>query len=275
LSRILSFLGHDVLRLNHVGDWGTQFGMLIHYLKTKFPQQIAASTSSPAGVELKLSVSDLMECYRAAKKCFDEDPLFKEEAKKEVVKLQGGDAASLTVWNAICDKSREEFQKIYDILNIEINERGESFYNPFLAPLVNDLAAKGIIVESQGSKCIFIPGDKYKTPEGEPLPLLLQKSDGVSEILLIVLIVVVAIIIINVIVVFVVEQGFLYATTDMAAVVHRTATEKADRILYVTDAGQAQHFAMVFDAARAHRLVPDSAQLHHVPFGLVLVSILS
>jgi len=183
----LSFLGHDVLRLNHVGDWGTQFGMLIHYLKTKFPQQIETSsstnTNSHAGVELKLSVSDLMECYRAAKKCFDEDPVFKEESKKEVVKLQGGDPASLTVWNAICDKSREEFQKIYDILNIEINERGESFYNAFLAPLVNDLAAKGIIVESQGSKCIFIPSDKYKTPEGEPLPLLLQKSDGVSKLL--------------------------------------------------------------------------------------------
>lgn len=170
-----------MLRLNHVGDWGTQFGMLIHYLKTKFPQQIAtAGSSSTAGVELKLSVSDLMECYRAAKKCFDEDPVFKEEAKKEVVKLQGGDTASVTVWNAICDKSREEFQKIYDMLNIEINERGESFYNPFLAPLVDDLVAKGAIVESQGSKCIFIPGEKYKTSEGEPLPLIMQKSDGVS-----------------------------------------------------------------------------------------------
>lgn len=176
-----------MLRLNHVGDWGTQFGMLIHYLKAKFPQQIATSTTTTtsssstndASIELKLSVSDLMECYRAAKKCFDEDPLFKEEAKKEVVKLQGGDKGSLTVWNAICDKSREEFQKIYDILNIEINERGESFYNPFLAPLVTDLASKRVIVESQGSKCIFIPGDKYKTPEGEPLPLLMQKSDGV------------------------------------------------------------------------------------------------
>lgn len=180
LSRILTFLGHDVLRLNHVGDWGTQFGMLIHYLKTKYPQQIAVSQKS-ANVELKLSVSDLMECYRAAKKCFDEDPLFKEEAKKEVVKLQSGDATSLTVWNAICDKSREEFQKIYDLLNIDIQERGESFYNPFLAPLVTDLESKGVIVESQGSKCIFIPGDKYKTPEGEPLPMIMQKSDGVSS----------------------------------------------------------------------------------------------
>lgn len=151
--------------------------MLIHYLKTKYPDQIASPNKT---VDLKLNVADLMECYRAAKKCFDEDPVFKETARNEVVKLQRGDPDSLLVWNAICDKSRLEFQKIYDMLKVDIRERGESFYNPYLAPLVVDLVSKSVATESQGSKCIFIPGDKYKTPEGEPLPLIVQKSDGVS-----------------------------------------------------------------------------------------------
>ena len=170
-----------MLRLNHVGDWGTQFGMLIHYLKTKYPDQITIASSDKA-IDLKLNVADLMECYRAAKKCFDEDPVFKETARNEVVKLQGGDPDSLLVWNAICDKSRLEFKKIYDMLKVDIKERGESFYNPYLAPLVEDLVKKNVATESQGSKCIFIPGDKYKTPDGEPLPLIVQKSDGVSKI---------------------------------------------------------------------------------------------
>ena len=172
-------MGHDVLRLNHVGDWGTQFGMLIHYLKQKYPQQITSSDSNHQVVDLQLNVADLMECYRAAKKCFDEDPQFKETARNEVVKLQSGDPDSLRVWNAICDKSRIEFKKIYDMLKVDIEERGESFYNPYLAPLVDDLVKRNIATESQGSKCLFIPGGKYKTPEGEPLPLIIQKSDGV------------------------------------------------------------------------------------------------
>ena len=184
----MEFLGYDVKRLNHVGDWGTQFGMLIHYLKVNHPAELVESSeessTASSATKLALTVSDLMGCYKEAKKCFDSDPNFKEAAKLEVVKLQGGNKDSLRIWSAICDKSRLEFQKIYNILNVTIEERGESFYNPFLEPLVEKLKADGVAVESQGSLCVFIPPgsarEKYVTKEGDPLPLIVQKADGVS-----------------------------------------------------------------------------------------------
>jgi arginyl-tRNA synthetase len=229
LSRLLAFLGHDVVRLNHVGDWGTQFGMLITYLK----EEDKSSLSS--------SVSDLVSFYRNAKKRFDEDDDFKARSREEVVRLQSGDEESLSKWRHICETSRREFQKIYEILNIEgLEERGESFYNNDLEQVV-DLYTKINVAEvSEGALCIFLPG--YMNSDGTPLPMIIRKSDG----------------------------GYLYATTDLAAVRHRISSEKADRVIYVTDVGQSQHFKMVFEAALMGGLVqPEDHSLEHVPFGLV------
>ena len=238
LSRVLEFLGHDVLRLNHVGDWGTQFGMLIRFMQDKYPNISSADGQSLSSTDLGLG--DLVEFYKAAKKRFDEDKPFEEAARAEVVRLQGGDEGSLRAWRAICDMSRVEFQKIYDMLNVQVQERGESFYNPMLPSLVQDLEAKGAAVQSEGATCVFVPG--YTNPDGSPQPLIVKKSDG----------------------------GFLYATTDLAAIRQRSLDEKADRVLYVTDVGQSQHFEMVFKAATLTGLVDTAkTELKHVPFGLV------
>ena len=231
LSRLLEFNGHDVLRLNHVGDWGTQFGMLITYLNSQG--------------EGSRNISDLVQFYKAAKKRFDEDIEFQDTARNEVVKLQSGDKDSLKAWQDICDVSRVEFNKIYEMLDIEnLQERGESFYNPLLLEIVKELESSGLGEESQGALCVFLPG--YKNLDGTPQPLIVRKSDG----------------------------GFLYATTDMAAVKHRVNTEKADRILYVTDVGQSQHFEMIFKAADSAGFLEKEkdgsrVELKHVPFGLV------
>ena len=235
ISRILEFQGHDVVRLNHVGDWGTQFGMLINYLKENY----AESLNDVGDGSIDVKIGDLVEFYKAAKKRFDDDVNFQEASRNEVVKLQSGNPDSLRAWRAICDVSRVEFQKIYDMLSIRVEERGESFYNPFLPQVVQDFKEKNLLVESDGARCVFLPG--FVSGDGSALPLIIQKSDG----------------------------GFLYATTDLAAVRHRVLTEKAQRILYVTDIGQAQHFQMVFDAARAVGYANESMQLVHVPFGLV------
>lgn len=232
-----------MLRLNHVGDWGTQFGMLIRHLKDTNPHSLAAI--GELGVKeaaATLNIGDLVEFYKSAKKRFDDDHSFQNACRQEVVHLQSGKEDSLKLWKVICEKSRQEFQSIYDILGVSLIERGESFYNPMLASIVEELQTRGILVDSEGAKCIFLPG--YKGMDGKPLPLIVQKSDG----------------------------GYLYATTDLAAVKQRVGTEKADRIIYVTDAGQSQHFSMVFDAAKAANFIPEdgSVELSHVPFGLVL-----
>eukprot|EP01035_Chromulina_nebulosa_P017659 gene17659-23246_t len=239
LSRVLEFLGHDVLRLNHVGDWGTQFGMLIRYLMVYYPQQYARYCDSQSIDNADIDIGDLVEFYKEAKKVFDSDSDFKEAAKAEVVRLQQGETNTLTAWKAICDLSRREFQVIYNMLNIRVNERGESFYNSMLENVVSELESKGIAVDSEGAKCIFLPG--YFNTDGSPLPFLIRKSDG----------------------------GYLYASTDLAALKHRVEVEKAQRIIYVTDAGQAQHFQMLFDASRLSGLAPSQVQLTHVTFGVV------
>eukprot|EP00596_Hydrurales_sp_CCMP1899_P010025 CAMPEP_0119036524 /NCGR_PEP_ID=MMETSP1177-20130426/4295_1 /TAXON_ID=2985 /ORGANISM="Ochromonas sp, Strain CCMP1899" /LENGTH=572 /DNA_ID=CAMNT_0006996531 /DNA_START=363 /DNA_END=2081 /DNA_ORIENTATION=- len=235
LSKVLEFLGHDVLRLNHVGDWGTQFGMLI-----KFMQEKQTGDAKEVAVGTDVEIGDLVEFYRASKKRFDEDLDFSKASKEEVVKLQSGDEGSLRAWTRICDVSRLEFSKIYGRLDVHINERGESFYNPMLSSLVKELEDGGSAVQSEGATCIFLPG--YTNPDGTPQPMIIKKSDG----------------------------GFLYATTDLAAIRQRVRDEKADRVLYVTDVGQSQHFEMVFKIAKATDLVGDKTQLTHVPFGLVL-----
>ncbi len=232
IARVLEFRGHDVLRLNHVGDWGTQFGMLILYLRENYPQALTTADA--------LDLGDLVELYKQAKKRFDEDAEFQEAARKEVVKLQAQDPESIKAWQLLCDQSRREFQVIYDRLNVRLTERGESFYNPYLPAVVADLRESGLLVESDGAQCVFIDG--YTNREGEPLPLIIQKTDG----------------------------GYNYATTDLAAVRYRIQADKADRIIYITDSGQAGHFAQFFQVAKQAGWVPKNVEIVHVPFGLVL-----
>lgn len=233
LCRLFEFLGQDVVRLNHLGDWGTQFGMLITYMKEICPAVLKGD--EPTDLEA------LMKWYKAAKLRFDSDPEFKLRSQKEVVRLQAGDKESMHAWKIICDISRKGFQEIYDLMDVRITERGESFYNPFLKDLVDELTQKNLITISDGAKCIYLDG--FKNREGEPLPMIVQKSDG----------------------------GYNYDTTDLATIRHRILTEKADRIIYVVDVGQSLHFQMIFAAAqKAGWLDPKRIEANHVGFGLVL-----
>ncbi|MGD1909354.1 MAG: arginine--tRNA ligase [Rivularia sp. (in: cyanobacteria)] len=232
IARVLEFKGHDVLRLNHVGDWGTQFGMLITYLREVSPSALTTANA--------LDIGDLVNFYKQAKKRFDEDEDFQERARQEVVRLQAGAEDTTHAWKLLCEQSRREFQVIYDLLDIKIEERGESFYNPLLSSIVEHLDKVGLLEESEGAKVVFLEG--FKNREGEPLPLIVQKSDG----------------------------GYNYATTDLAALNFRIQKEEAKRLIYVTDAGQANHFAGVFQVARRANLIPKDVEIVHVPFGLVL-----
>lgn len=223
--RILEFCGHEVHRLNHVGDWGTQFGMLIEYMKEKFPNF----------QEQMPEVSDLQEFYKAAKKRFDEDEDFKKKAQVAVVSLQGGDKFALSAWQKICDVSRKAFQKIYDRLDVTLEERGESYYNTLIPPLVKELEARELCVESKGAKCIW-------TPRISEIPLMAVKTDG----------------------------GYGYDSTDLAAIYHRLFIMRSDWVVYITDLGQELHFHMIFDAALQagwHR--PPVTRLDHMGFGVV------
>ncbi len=235
IARVLEFIGHQTLRLNHVGDWGTQFGMLIGYLK-KFHPEVLLGNVDP-------DLADLMKWYRAAKKVFDEDMNFKKIAQHEVVDLQSLKPLSIQAWSRICDISRKAFKEIYALLDVNLEERGESFYNSMLKEVVEDFENKGMITLDQGAKCVFLEG--FEGKEGEPLPMIIQKSDG----------------------------GFNYSTTDMAAIKHRALVEKVDRIIYVVDAGQSLHFQMIFKAAEAAGYIdPNITELNHVAFGVVLGS---
>jgi arginyl-tRNA synthetase len=235
LARVLEFRGHPVLRLNHVGDWGTQFGMLITHLKQEAPEALTTADAVDLG--------DLVAFYRQAKARFDSDDVFQTRSREEVVKLQSGDLISRRAWQLLCDQSRREFQRLYDALNIRLEERGESFYNPYLEAVVADLTAAGLLVSDGGAQCVFLEaedGSASKAP-----PVIVRKSDG----------------------------GFNYATTDLAAIRYRFAAppagDGARRVIYVTDAGQASHFAGVFQVARRAGWIPEGGRLEHVPFGLV------
>ncbi|WP_110988952.1 arginine--tRNA ligase [Acaryochloris thomasi] len=231
IARVLEFQGHDVLRLNHVGDWGTQFGMLITYLREAYP---SALTTSDA-----LDIGDLVAFYKQSKLRFDADPEFQEASGQAVVKLQAGDQETLQAWQLLCDQSRREFDKIYQRLDIHLTERGESFYNPHLAAVIADLKETGLLVEDQGAQCVFLEG--FTNKDGDPQPLIVQKSNG----------------------------GYNYATTDLAALRYRIGQDSAQRIIYITDAGQANHFAQVFQVARRAGWIPDGVEIVHVPFGVV------
>jgi arginyl-tRNA synthetase len=232
IARILEFQGHHVLRLNHVGDWGTQFGMLITYLKQAYPEALTKSDA--------LELGDLVTLYREAKKRFDLDPEFKEASRLAVVDLQSGQPEAKLAWSLLCEQSRREFQKLYDVLDIQLLERGESFYNSFLGNVIADLEQVGLLQRDQGALCVFLEG--FTNKAGEPLPLIVQKSDG----------------------------AYNYATTDLAALRYRITQDQADRIVYVTDIGQAGHFAQVFQVANRAGWIPNPVTATHVPFGLVL-----
>ncbi len=235
IARILEFRGHPVLRINHVGDWGTQFGMLITQLKSVAPKAL----TTPEVIDL----GDLVTFYRQAKERFDQEPAFQATSREEVVKLQRGDPLSIKAWELLCEQSRKEFQKIYSRLDVHITERGESFYNSYLEQVVIDLENSGLLVIDEGAKCVFLEGITGKN--GRLLPVIVQKSDG----------------------------GFNYATTDLAAIRYRfNAAPKGDgacRLIYVTDAGQANHFTGIFQVAKRAKWVPHNARVEHVPFGLV------
>ncbi len=213
ICRVLDFCGADVVRLNHIGDWGTQFGMLIQHMAETTPGGLDAAGAQDVG--------DLMALYRASKARFDAEEDFKTRAREAVTRLQSGDAQSLAAWGKICEASRREFNAIYDRLGVTLTERGESFYNPRLRAVVEELKELGVAEESEGAMCVFVGGKE--------VPLIVQKSDG----------------------------GFGYASTDMAAIKQRVADEKADWIVYVTDVGQAGHFDLVFGAARRAGWLPQ------------------
>ena len=222
--RILEAVGHKVTRLNHVGDWGTQFGMLIEYMKETYPDFL---TTLP-------EISDLQNFYKASKKRFDDDAEFKRKSQLQVVALQSGDKFARQAWQSICDISRKAFQQLYDRLDITLEERGESFYNDMIAPIVSELEKDGLVVDSQGAKCIFTSVDE--------VPLMVVKSDG----------------------------GFGYDSTDMAAIHHRLITMQQDWLVYITDLGQENHFFKIFDAAKqAGWHTPPTTRVDHVGFGVV------
>lgn len=233
LARLFEYLDYDVLRLNHIGDWGTQFGMLIAYIKKFHPELFEGTFSA--------DIESLMHWYRESKKLFDEDKDFKKAAQLDVVALQAGDKNALKAWKKICEISRIAYEEIYALLNVKIIERGESFYNPYLPDIVKKFVHQGLAIESEGAQCVFLEG--FESIEKKPLPLIIQKSDG----------------------------GYNYATTDLAALRHRVEHEKAKRIIYVVDAGQKLHFDMVFKAAeRAEIYDRNRVRVEHVGFGNVL-----
>jgi arginyl-tRNA synthetase len=236
LARTLEFLGCNVIRQNHVGDWGTQFGMLTAYLD----ELRAAGQASHAR---DMVLSDLEEFYRQAKQRFDEDPAFAETSRLNVVKLQGGDEDILESWRTFRDLSLRHCDEVYRKLNIALADsdvRGESAYNDDLPTIVSDLDSAGLLSQSQGAQCVFL--DEFKGKDGQPLPVIVRKSDG----------------------------GYLYATTDLAALRYRVNRLHADRILYVTDSRQHLHFQQVFAVARRAAFVSDQHQLEHIGFGMML-----
>nr|EIK9878474.1 arginine--tRNA ligase [Salmonella enterica] len=230
--RTLELLGHHVIRANHVGDWGTQFGMLIAWLE-KQQQENAGD----------MALADLEGFYRDAKKHYDEDEAFAERARNYVVKLQSGDAYFREMWRKLVDITMTQNQITYDRLNVTLTRddvMGESLYNPMLPGIVADLKAKGLAVESEGATVVFL--DEFKNKEGDPMGVIIQKKDG----------------------------GYLYTTTDIACAKYRYETLHADRVLYYIDSRQHQHLMQAWTIVRKAGYVPDSVPLEHHMFGMML-----
>ncbi len=231
-ARTLEFLGHKVIRANHVGDWGTQFGMLIAFLEKQQNEH-----------HDDIALADLEAFYREAKRTYDEDPAFAERARSYVVKLQGGDEYCRAMWKKLVDITMSQNQLIYDRMNVTLTRddvMGESLYNDMLPGIVADLKAKGMAVESEGATVVFL--DEYKNKEGEPMGVIIQKKDG----------------------------GYLYTTTDIACAKYRYETLHADRVLYYIDSRQHQHLMQAWTIVRKAGYVPDSVPLEHHMFGMML-----
>ena len=231
ISRVLEFMGNTVIRQNHVGDWGTQFGMLVAYLVEQQKDNAA------------FELADLEQFYRAAKVRFDEDPAFADTAREYVVKLQGGDETVLALWKQFVDISLSHAQAVYDTLGLKLRPEdvaGESKYNDDLQPVVDDLVEKGLAVEDDGAKVVFL--DEFKNKEGEPAAFIVQKQGG----------------------------GFLYASTDLACLRYRIGRLKADRLLYVVDHRQALHFEQLFTTSRKAGYLPKHAKAEFIGFGTMM-----
>jgi arginyl-tRNA synthetase len=230
--RTLEFLGHNVIRANHVGDWGTQFGMLIAFLEKQQNEH-----------HEEHALADLEVFYREAKRTYDEDPAFAERARGYVVKLQGGDEYCRTMWKKLVDITMAQNQIIYDRMNVTLSRKdvmGESLYNDMLPGIVADLTAKGLAVQSEGATVVFL--DEYKNKDGDPMGVIIKKKDG----------------------------GYLYTTTDIACAKYRYETLKADRVLYYIDSRQHQHLMQAWTIVRKAGYVPESVPLEHHAFGMML-----
>jgi arginyl-tRNA synthetase len=231
-ARILEFMGHDVHRINHVGDWGTQFGMLVAHLRSTRPEIL----DNPDA----LQIDNLESFYVEAKAHFDRDPEFADEARRTVVQLQGGDESTLKIWRAFCHESLRHCHEIYRRLDVKMEDRGESFYNDMLAETVNELEDRGLAVVSEGALCMFMDG--FANADGDPLPMIIRKSDG----------------------------GFNYSATDMAAMRHRLQTLGAKRLIYIVGAPQKLHFEMLFAATRKTGWAGSDVAFEHLAFGSIL-----
>ncbi len=238
ICRLLELQGHKVIRQNHIGDWGTQFGMLIEQLKEELKELESDQFDWKA-----VPLADMEDFYKQASERYKNDNEFANKAKATVAGLHGGDPACLELWRWIVAESKKHYQKIYELLKVRLRGddiRGESFYKDMLPDVVAELKKKGLAVESEGAVCVFPEG--FKDKEGKPLPVIIQKSDG----------------------------AYLYATTDLAAIRYRIGELKADKIIYVTDSRQSLHFEMVFAVARMAKWVKPETELIHVTFGSVL-----
>ena len=233
--RTLEFLGHKVVRQNHVGDWGTQFGMLLAYM-----ERLRAQNS-----KISMALSDLETFYRAAKTCFDDDEAFAARARELVVALQSGDEECLALWNEFIDISMAHCEETYKMLGVSLARQDvmpESAYNDDLENVINELQTQGLLQESDGAKCVFM--EEFANKDGEITPIIVQKTGG----------------------------GFLYATTDLAAVRYRQKVLNADRVLYFVDARQSLHFQQIFTLSRKAGFVEPTTSLEHMPFGTVMGS---
>ena len=233
LARILDFAGQDVIKDNHLGDWGTQYGMLVEHLL-----DVGEDSAEAALLE-----TDPNTFYQAARHKFDSDPAFTERARRRLVQLQGGDPETLRVWQHLVDLSLDYLHRIYRQLQVTLTDadiRGESFYNTMLAGVCDELEASGVAVISDGALCAFPPG--FTGRNGEPLPLIIRKSDG----------------------------GYNYATSDLATIRYRVRDLHVDRAIYVVGSAQALHFQMVFAVARQAGWIPADARFEHAQIGNVL-----
>ncbi|WP_326688733.1 arginine--tRNA ligase [Streptomyces sp. NBC_01795] len=242
VMRILEHQGETVIRRHHIGDWGTNFGMLIQYL-IEHPHELDHESDTAGAKDAgEAAMARLNRLYKASRTVFDSDEEFKSRARDRVVQLQAGDEQTLALWHKIVDESKTYFQAVYEQLDVEVRDEdivGESAYNDDLQRVVQELEESGVAVRSEGALCVFF--DDVKGPDGSPTPLIVQKSNG----------------------------GFGYAATDLAAIRDRVGKLKADTLLYVVDARQALHFRMVFETARRAGWLPEDTA-RQLPFGTVL-----